>query len=135
MLTLVTCRKFILAYNPQNTRAPPYYVYIGSANFSSAAWGQLDEDLKKNRATCNTKLIKTSNFECGVIIPGSLIEGLLEAGTESWQTGIVPHVQTTSRYDLSKDKAWNSMYYFHIHPGAGHKAGTDIADYECFTWS
>lgn len=31
-------QKFILAYNPQDTRAPPYYVYIGSANFSSAAW-------------------------------------------------------------------------------------------------
>jgi len=107
-------QKLILVYNPQDSSAPPYYVYVGSANFSSAAWGQLDEDLKKNRATCNTKLIKTSNFECGVVVPGSLIEGLLETGTESWQTGIVPYVQTTERYDLSKDRAWNSMCLFHI---------------------
>jgi tyrosyl-DNA phosphodiesterase-1 len=60
-----------------------------------------------NEATCNTKLVKLSNFECGVVIPGELVESLLEPGTESWQSGIVPYVQTGKRYDLPKDRPWN----------------------------
>lgn len=85
----------------------PYYVYIGSANLSASAWGTLETDKKENDATCDLKLIKTSNFECGVVIPGDVIEGILEPGTSSWQDGIVPYDQAASRYDAGRDKPWN----------------------------
>lgn len=76
-------QKFILAYNPKDSEAPPYYVYIGSSNLSQSAWGALDKDnsKKSNEVTCKMKVVKLANFECGVIIPGRLIEGLLEPGT------------------------------------------------------
>lgn len=100
-------QKLILAYDPTEPTAPPYCIYVGSANLSSSAWGALEKDKKENEATCDLKLVKTSNFECGVVIPGHLIESLLEPGTESWQDGIVPFIQTASKYDLSKDRPWN----------------------------
>ncbi|TVY86325.1 Tyrosyl-DNA phosphodiesterase, partial [Lachnellula willkommii] len=101
-------QKLILAYNPRDTNAPPYYVYVGSANFSQSAWGALENDKKANTPpTCNIKLVKLINFECGVVIPGSLIESLLEPGTKNWQSGIVPYVQKGKRYDLPKDRPWN----------------------------
>ncbi|KAI3331033.1 tyrosyl-DNA phosphodiesterase I [Ustulina deusta] len=100
-------QKLILAYNPRDTTQLPYYVYIGSANLSQSAWGVLEHDKRGNEPTSDKKLIKLSNFECGVLIPGHLIGDLLETGTESWQDGIVPHVQTARAYDLSRDKAWN----------------------------
>jgi hypothetical protein len=80
---------------------------MGSANLSQSAWGALEQDKRANEATCNTKLVKLSNFECGVVIPGHLIKDLLEPGTENWQSGIVPYVQTAKRYDLPKDRPWN----------------------------
>lgn len=102
-------QKLILAYNPTDTKAAPYYVYIGSANFSPSAWGSLDQDKgkKPNVATNSTKLIKMSNYECGVVIPGGLIEGLIEVETKDWQTGIVTYFQNEKRYDLRRDRAWN----------------------------
>ncbi|TVY17826.1 Tyrosyl-DNA phosphodiesterase 1 [Lachnellula arida] len=103
-------QKLILAYNPRDTNAPPYYVYVGSANFSQSAWGALENDKKANTPpTCNIKLVKLINFECGVVIPGSLVESLLEPGTKNWQSGIVPYVQTGKRYDLPKDRPWNDV--------------------------
>ncbi|PVH71858.1 phospholipase D/nuclease [Cadophora sp. DSE1049] len=100
-------QKLILAYDPRDTTAPPYYVYIGSANLSQSAWGALEVDKKKNKATCDTKLVKLSNFECGVVVPGNLVKDLLEEGTTSWQSGIVPFEQTAAPYNLTKDKPWN----------------------------
>lgn len=103
-------QKLIMAYNPQDAKAPPYFVYVGSGNLSQSAWGALEQDKKKNAATCDTKLVKTTNFESGVVIPGDLIEGMLETGTKDWQTGIVPYKQNGEKYDLSRDKPWNGMY-------------------------
>ncbi|KAI8948632.1 tyrosyl-DNA phosphodiesterase I [Xylaria longipes] len=100
-------QKFILAYNPRDTTKPPYYVYVGSANLSQSAWGTLEHDKRGNELTSDKKLIKLTNFECGVLIPGHLVKNLLEDGTASWQEGIVPHVQTAPPYDFPKDKAWN----------------------------
>ncbi|KAI8633533.1 tyrosyl-DNA phosphodiesterase I [Xylariaceae sp. FL1651] len=100
-------QKFILAYNPCDTTQLPYYIYVGSANLSQSAWGAIEHDKKGNEATSDKKLVKLTNFECGVLIPGNLIKDLLENGTKSWQEGIVPHAQTTKQYDLSSDKAWN----------------------------
>jgi hypothetical protein len=105
-------QKLIMAYNPGDTNTLPYYVYVGSANLSQSAWGALEQDKKTNEATCNTKLFKLTNFECGVVIPGGLLERLLEEGTESWQS-IVPYVQTGKKYDLPKDRPWNGTFYFH----------------------
>jgi tyrosyl-DNA phosphodiesterase-1 len=100
-------QKLILAYNPRDTTTQPYYVYVGSANLSQSAWGALEQDKKANEATCNVKLIKLTNFECGVVVPGHLVDGLLEEGTKTWLDGIVPYVQTTKRYDLHTDRPWN----------------------------
>lgn len=100
-------QKLILAYDPTTSASLPYYVYIGSANLSSSAWGTLEKDKKENRATCDLKLIKTSNFECGVVIPGNVIEDILEPGTSNWQSGIVPYDQNASRYVIGKDRPWN----------------------------
>ncbi|KAI3399953.1 hypothetical protein diail_5109 [Diaporthe ilicicola] len=100
-------QKLILAYDPTLSGSLPYYVYIGSANISSSAWGALEKDKKENKATCDLKLIKTSNFECGVVVPGDVVATILEPGTTSWQNGIVPYDQTASRYDITKDRPWN----------------------------
>lgn len=101
-------QKLIMAYNPRDPKAAPYYVYIGSANLSQSAWGALEQDKKSNEATCNTKLGKMSNFKCGVVVPGAMIKGLLETGTEDWHV-IVPYVQDGKRYDLKKDRPWNGI--------------------------
>ncbi|KUJ14080.1 phospholipase D/nuclease [Mollisia scopiformis] len=90
-----------------NAKAPPYYIYVGSANLSQSAWGSLIQDNRGNEATCDMKLDKITNYECGVVIPGELIESLLEPGTESWQDGIVPYVQTGDKYNLHEDRPWN----------------------------
>jgi hypothetical protein len=100
-------QKFILAYNPRDATQLPYYVYVGSANLSQSAWGALEHDKRGNETTSDKKLVKLTNFECGVLIPGHIIKDLLEPGTENWQEGIVPYVQSARRYDLSKEKAWN----------------------------
>lgn len=100
-------QKLIMAYNPRDARAVPSYVYIGSANLSQSAWGALERDKRGNEATCDLKLVKTMNFECGVVVPGDVLETLLEPGTESWQDGVVPYVQTAEKYDVKRDKPWN----------------------------
>ena len=102
-------QKLILAYDPSDKAitSPPYYLYIGSANLSQSAWGGLEKDKKKNKETCDTKLVKMSNFECGVVVPGLLVPDLLASGTVDWREGIVPFVQTAKRYNLAKDKPWN----------------------------
>ncbi|KAI1197425.1 tyrosyl-DNA phosphodiesterase I [Nemania serpens] len=100
-------QKLILAYNARDRTQLPYYLYIGSANLSQSAWGALEHDKKGNEASSDKKLVKLINFECGVLVPGHLIKDLLEEGTESWQDGIVPHVQDAMPYDLSRDKPWN----------------------------
>lgn len=53
------------------------------------------------------RLANLSNFECGVVVPGSLIEGLLEEGTENWQAGIVTYDQSDRQYNLMKEVPWN----------------------------
>ncbi|CAN8101313.1 unnamed protein product [Discula destructiva] len=102
-------QKLIMAYNPEKaaTASLPHYVYVGSANLSQSAWGALEHDKRGNEATCDLKLVKTTNYECGVVVSGDQLEALLEPGTKSWQDGIVPYVQTAEKYDLSLDKPWN----------------------------
>lgn len=99
-------QKLVMAYNHRDTTKAPYYVYVGSANLSQSAWGALEQDKRGSAETCNLRLTKMSNFECGVLVPGNLIQGLLEPGTPSWQDGIVPYVQTAEQY-TGRDKPWN----------------------------
>lgn len=99
-------QKLIMAYNPKKIHAVPYYIYVGSANLSQSAWGALEKDKRGNVEVCDLKLVKTMNFECGVVVPGYLIKGLLEPGTNTWQDGIVPYVQTAEQY-TGKDRPWN----------------------------
>ena len=102
-------QKLIMAYDPRDGEedTAPYYVYVGSANLSQSAWGALEPDKRGNEATRDLKLTKMTNFECGVVVPGELLEDLLEPGTPGWRDGIVPFVQTAEPYDLRKDKPWN----------------------------
>ncbi|KAK7926499.1 hypothetical protein PG985_003497 [Apiospora marii] len=102
-------QKLVMAYDPREPEDTPHYVYIGSANLSQSAWGALAEDKRKggNAATCDTKLTGVTNFECGVVIPGRVIGGLLEPGTGSWQEGVVPFDRAAAGYDLKRDRPWN----------------------------
>ncbi|KAI0968386.1 tyrosyl-DNA phosphodiesterase I [Xylaria arbuscula] len=117
-------QKLILAYNPQNSTQLPYYVYVGSANLSQSAWGALEHDKRGNESTSDKKLIKLTNFECGVLIPGHIVKDLLEDGTESWQDGIVPHNQDALPYDLAQDKAWNDYRWTSDYREAAEEIGS-----------
>lgn len=101
-------QKLIMACNASDGAAPPWYVYLGSANLSASAWGSLEVDKKGNEATDGTKLVKMSNFECGVVVPGHLLNSLLEPGTKDWNEGIVPHDRSAERY-ARKEKPWNDI--------------------------
>lgn len=100
-------QKLIAVYDQTDKAKPPHYIYIGSANLSQSAWGALEVDKRGNAATGGTKLVKMTNYECGVLIPGHLIHDLLEPGTSSWIDGVIPYRQDTRRYDLQRDWPWN----------------------------
>lgn len=100
-------QKLLIAYNPYDAISLPHYVYVGSANLSQSAWGALEQDKKGNEATCDLKVTKMTNFECGVVVPGALLGKLMESGTANWQDGIVPYTQTAEKYDLARDRPWN----------------------------
>lgn len=109
-------QKLIIAYNHRDPTTPPYYLYVGSANLSQSAWGLLEKDKKGNEETCDLKLTKMTNFECGVVVPGHLIESLLEPGTPTWQDGIVPYVQTAEQY-AARDRPWNDSSWVSLASG------------------
>jgi len=94
-----------MAYSP-GAPAQLHYVYIDSGNLSASAWGSLEQDKKGNAASGDLKLVKLRNYECGVVVPGYLIDSLLEPGTKSWLDSIIPHVQTTRKYD-AQERPWN----------------------------
>ncbi|PSR94177.1 tyrosyl-DNA phosphodiesterase-domain-containing protein [Coniella lustricola] len=100
-------QKLIMAYDYHDTDALPYYLYVGSANLSQSAWGALEKDSRGNKETSDLKLTKMSNFECGVVIPGNILQSLLEPESRRWHESIVPYDWTAEQYDLSKDKPWN----------------------------
>lgn len=101
-------QSLIMAYNPRDTTAAPYYMYVGSANLSQASWGFLKGNKRRAEETCGLKLVGGTNFECGVVVPGHLLEGLLEPGTPTWQDGVVPYVQTAKRYAV-RDRPWHGL--------------------------
>jgi len=120
-------QKLILAYDPSDKMdsSLPYYIYLGSANLSQSAWGGLEKDKKKNKETCDVKLVKINNFECGVVIPGQFVPGLLARGTTGWREGVVPYVQNAARYDIAKDRPWNDPRWVTGYK-EGNGGGTDF---------
>ena len=88
-----------MVMNTTSKNALPYYIYVGSANTSASAWGTLETDKKENKETSNMKTAKISNFECGVVIPGNLLLGLLEPGTSGWQAGVITYQRPALPYE------------------------------------
>lgn len=82
---------------------PPVYMYIGSANFSKAAWGKLipsvtsrprQYDPAPSKAKFQPELNRLAdmcNFELGVLVRGKDVEGMLEPGS-TWDD-IVPYAR------------------------------------------
>jgi hypothetical protein len=72
--------KSILALHRHSSKPKrrPKYMYLGSANFSSSAWGKVEGE-GRNRAIAamlrTERLEKMANFECGVVVRGEDIEG------------------------------------------------------------
>lgn len=84
----------------------PLWIYIGSANFTKAAWGQIFLDKRKTKSNPGARrLAQGNNFEAGVVVPGDEIEGMLEPGS-GWQD-IIPHQRNGTAY-TKKEKPYNS---------------------------
>ncbi|KAJ7654071.1 tyrosyl-DNA phosphodiesterase-domain-containing protein [Mycena polygramma] len=87
--------KSILALRADAPTRTPLYMYMGSANFSASAWGVVKPELRSSAvaATLGTeRLERVANYECGVVIKGRDIAGMLETG--KWED-IVPYVRPT----------------------------------------
>ncbi|KAJ6577601.1 tyrosyl-DNA phosphodiesterase-domain-containing protein [Mycena capillaripes] len=87
--------KSILALHADAPKRTPLYMYMGSANFSAAAWGLVMPELRNSvvAATFQTeRLERVANYECGVVIKGRDIAGMLETG--NWED-IVPYMRPT----------------------------------------
>ncbi|KAJ7704702.1 tyrosyl-DNA phosphodiesterase-domain-containing protein [Mycena metata] len=87
--------KVIFALHADNPKATPLYMYTGSANFSMSAWGVVRPDLRNGviaRTLALERLEKVANYECGVVIKGEDIVGMLE--TDRWRD-IVPYQRPT----------------------------------------
>lgn len=91
-------QKRVMVLNAASSSSLPYYVYIGSANLSRAAWGGLEHDGRQNAHESHMKLTGTKNFECGVVIPGHLLASLLEPGMKDWTDGVIPYVRPAPAY-------------------------------------
>lgn len=64
---------------PRST--PPHLLYLGSHNFSSAAWGTPAFYSSKSKKM-GIKTDGVNNYEMGVMIKGERIEGMLEKGSK-----------------------------------------------------
>ncbi|KAJ7120179.1 tyrosyl-DNA phosphodiesterase-domain-containing protein [Mycena epipterygia] len=87
--------KSILALEADKPDAPPLYMYVGSHNFSINAWGRVLEEKRPNVAGKGAylRLANLANIECGVVVKGGDIAGMLE--TADWQD-IVPYVRPSA---------------------------------------
>jgi hypothetical protein len=96
---------------PEGTKATdnnvrPLWIYIGSANFSKAAWGQCFIDKRRAKSDAGSRrLANGMNFEIGVVVPGDEIEGMLEKGSV-WHD-LIPHERNGKPFTGS-DKPYNS---------------------------
>ncbi|KAJ7586114.1 tyrosyl-DNA phosphodiesterase-domain-containing protein [Mycena floridula] len=94
--------KFFMGLHDGDPEQNPLFVYVGSAGFSKAAWGECVPDRFNV-----LKMSNISNYECGVLIPGNLLLKLLESNSE-WQDA-VPYVRPLNPYTLrdKAEKPWN----------------------------
>jgi hypothetical protein len=69
-------------------------MYMGSANFSAGAWGTVVPERRKNVVAMGVtaRLENVQNYECGVVVEGCDIVGMLETG--KWED-VVPYVRPT----------------------------------------
>ncbi|KAK9897498.1 phospholipase D/nuclease [Cystobasidium minutum MCA 4210] len=102
--------KFLMALNAKDRDAVPYYVYVGSANFSTGAWGKLNKAPKadKEAPMGSLRVESCANYECGVVIPRSILMKLLEPGS-NWQD-IVPYERPAKPYDLETSDGSNRPF-------------------------
>ncbi|KAJ2313273.1 hypothetical protein H4S02_001907 [Coemansia sp. RSA 2611] len=77
--TLVHAKVVMVRTGAQHERG---WVYVGSHNFTSGAWGRL------NRA--RTGLAYVNNYEFGVVLPNVRFESVFGRDTVSWQGGRIP---------------------------------------------
>lgn len=86
---------------------PPVYLYLGSANFSKAAWGKPTAEIKKKQPASGEmmRLADVCNYELGVVVRGKDLVGMLEEGSR-WED-VMPHQRWTEGYK-GKDKPYNS---------------------------
>ena len=101
--------KLLVALNPEaddrnDESVLPYYIYIGSHNFSKGAWGRLKKvdkipagQEKYHERTRGMKVDEGVNYECGVVIPRHVIPDLLEKGT-TWRD-IIPYDRPLEPYE------------------------------------
>ncbi|KAJ7753929.1 tyrosyl-DNA phosphodiesterase-domain-containing protein [Mycena maculata] len=84
--------KCILALRAGQPAALPLYIYLGSHNFSSGAWGKVVPEKCPAAAKKYgpVRLENVANFECGVVVKGEDIVGMLE--TTDWED-VVPYVR------------------------------------------
>ncbi|KAF7367011.1 Phospholipase D/nuclease [Mycena sanguinolenta] len=99
--------KTILALRADNPKATPIYMYTGSANFSQNAWGAVELE-GRDHIIANTfatyRVEKITNYECGVVIRGEDIAGMLETG--KWED-IVPYERPTAANRYQKgERPW-----------------------------
>ncbi|KAJ9118141.1 hypothetical protein QFC22_004044 [Naganishia vaughanmartiniae] len=91
---------------PTDKDVRPLWIYIGSANFSKAAWGQCFIDKRGPKSDAGRRrLANGMNFEIGVVVPGDEIEGMLEKGSV-WHD-LVPHERNGKPF-TGNDKPYNS---------------------------
>ncbi|KAJ7349815.1 tyrosyl-DNA phosphodiesterase-domain-containing protein [Mycena albidolilacea] len=122
--------KSILALHADAPKATPLYMYLGSANFSTNAWGAVKPEKRLGvQATGITERLEgIGNFECGVVIKGWHIAGMLETG--KWED-IVPYERPTEamRY---KDGEWPwKLTYADMQGTAGGPSAPDADEMPC----
>ncbi|KAJ7664871.1 tyrosyl-DNA phosphodiesterase-domain-containing protein [Mycena rosella] len=82
--------------------APPLYMYVGSHNFSAAAWGTVcNENRAESASASSLRLAGVGNLECGVVVRDSDIVGMLE--TEEWGD-VVPYERPSAANKYKKDE-------------------------------
>ncbi|KAF7366991.1 Phospholipase D/nuclease [Mycena sanguinolenta] len=99
--------KTILALRADNPKATPIYMYTGSANFSKGAWGAVMPEKREAviaRTLATERVEKIANYECGVVIRGEDIAGMLETG--KWED-VVPYERPSEANHYRKgERPW-----------------------------
>ncbi|KAJ7686930.1 tyrosyl-DNA phosphodiesterase-domain-containing protein [Mycena rosella] len=89
--TLFHMKSILALHADAPATTPPLYMYVGSANFSAGAWGRVRVALRKNcGGKAPLRVEGLANFECGVVVKGGDIAGMLETG--NWGD-IVPYMR------------------------------------------